>query len=125
MKKYAYACGAAIAVAAIFMVLGSAHAADQKKSETITVKGEVVDLWCYIDHEGHGEKHKGCAIACVKAGNPIGLAAEDGKLYILMGSEKHQPGSAVALDKMADTVTVTGELIKKGGLKAIYIKEIK
>ncbi len=129
MKRIAYACGTVVAIGALALVLGAQPALgapkDEDMAKTITVKGEVVDLWCYIDHGAHGADHKTCAIACAKAGNPIGLATADGDLYILMGSEKHQPGSAVALDKMADTVTVTGKLMKKGGLQAIYVESIE
>ncbi len=102
------------------------HASDGKSDATkvITVKGEVVDLWCYLDHKGHGEKHKSCAVACVEAGNPIGIADATGQIYIAMGGEKHQPGREILIDHMAETVTVTGKLVKAGGLQAIYITSL-
>jgi len=91
----------------------------------VTVKGEVVDLWCYIDHKGHGQKHKSCAVACVEAGNPIGIVDGSGNLYIAMGGKKHQPGREILMDHMADTVTVKGNLIKTGGLQAIYVNSVE
>lgn len=93
--------------------------------EVFTVTGEVVDLWCYMDHKGHGEKHKVCAITCAKAGNPIGIADKSGNIYIAMGGKKHQPGRDLLIDHMAETVTVSGKLIKVGGLQAVYITTIK
>ncbi len=93
--------------------------------KVVTVKGEVVDLWCYMDHRGHGEKHKRCAITCAEAGNPIGIADASGHLFIAMGGKKHQPGRDVLIDLMAETVTVTGRLVKDGGLQAIYITSVE
>jgi len=91
----------------------------------VTVKGEVVDLWCYMDHKGHGQKHKSCAVTCAEAGNPIGIAESSGHLYIAMGGKKHQPGREVLIDHMAETVTVKGKLVKDGGLEAIYITSVE
>lgn len=94
-----------------------------KKGDTIkSITGEVVDLWCYLDHKGHGEKHKVCAVTCAEAGNPMGIVEKGGQIYILMGGKKHQPGRDVMLKKMAQTVTVKGKVIKMGGLQAIYVK---
>lgn len=125
MRRIVWVGALSILIGVAVLFLGGIQASGQTKGEAITVKGEVVDLWCFLDHDARGADHKECAVACAKAGNPIGLATEKGDVYLLMGSEKHQPGSAIALDKMAETVTVTGTLIKKGGLQAIYVKEVK
>jgi hypothetical protein len=125
MKRFVVAGGIGVAVVTAILVLGGLRVYGETKGEAITAKGEVVDLWCYVDHDARGPGHKECAIACAKAGNPIGLVTEKGDVYVLMGGEKHQPGSAVALDKMAETVTVTGTLVKKGGIQVIYVKSVK
>ena len=51
-------------------------AADEKAPapSTETIKGEIVDLMCYIDHGAKGEKHKGCAEKCIKGGGPVRVA---------------------------------------------------
>ncbi len=95
---------------------------DKKGDAIKAITGEVVDLWCYLDHKGHGEKHKLCAVTCAEAGNPMGIVEKGGQIYILMGGKKHQPGRDVMLKKMAQTVTVKGKVIKMGGLQAIYLK---
>lgn len=97
----------------------------QPKGPTVTVKGEVVDLWCYFEGGNRGEKHKECAINCAKAGNPIGVVDSKGNVYVAMGMEDHQAGQAVLLDKMSETVTVTGTLVKKGGSQLLYIASVK
>ena len=112
-------------VAPALLVLGVWLAFGQPKGETVTVKGEVVDLWCYLEGGDHGADHKKCAVACAKAGNPIGLITEKDEVYVMMGLKDHQPGKEVLIDKMAETVTVEGTLVKKGGVQVIYVASVK
>src|SRR5579883_2548098 len=50
----------------------------------MTVKGELVDMACYMAHEGKGKKHAQCAKMCVKGGAPLGLVTPDGQTYLLV-----------------------------------------
>jgi len=109
----------------LLLGLGALIAFAQPKGETVKVKGEVVDLWCYLEGGDRGADHKKCAIACAKAGNPIGLVTEKEEVYVMMGIKDHQPGRDVLIDKMAETVTVEGTLVKKGGIQVIYVSAVK
>src|SRR5712692_11233727 len=73
----------------------------QPKGPTVTVKGEVVDLWCYLEGGDHGASHKECGTACAKAGNPIGIVDAKGNLYVTVGIEDHKTGQSVLIDKMS------------------------
>ena len=42
-----------------------------------------------------------------------------------MGIKDHQPGKEVLLEKMTETVTVEGTLVKKGGVQVIYVSAVK
>jgi hypothetical protein len=97
----------------------------EPQGETVKVKGEVIDLWCYLEGGDHGTEHKSCAVGCAKAGNPIGLLTEKGEVYVMMGMKDHQPGKDVLIEKMAATVTVQGTLVKKGGTQVIYVSAVK
>lgn len=97
----------------------------QAKGSKITVKGEVVDLWCYLEGGDHGAKHKQCAVACAKDGNPVAIVDAKGNIYVAMGFKDHQPGREVLISKMAQTVTASGVLVKKGGAQVIYITSVK
>ena len=111
---------------AVFLLLsGSVIVFAQPKGQEVKLKGEVVDLWCYLEGGDHGADHKECAAMCAKAGNPIGLLTEKGDLYVMMGIKDHQPGREVLIDKMADTVTVQGTLVKKGGVQVVYVSSVK
>ena len=114
-----------IPVAAVVLVLTVRTALGQPKGEEVTVKGEVIDLWCYLEGGDHGADHKDCATMCAKAGNPIGILDDKGNIYVVMGLKEHQPGKELLSDKMAETVTVNGTLVKKGGVQVIYVKSVK
>ena len=114
-----------ISVAAVAFILTVSRVFAEPKGEEVTVKGEVIDLWCYLEGDDHGADHKDCAVMCAKAGNPIGILDAKGNVYVAMGIKEHQPGRDVLIDKMAETVTVTGTLVKKGGTQVIYVKSVK
>ncbi len=115
----------ALGVVSVLLFLGVLIAFAQPKGETVKVKGEVVDLWCFLEGGDRGADHKQCAISCAKAGNPIGLVTEKDEVYAMMGIKDHQPGREVLLEKMAETVTVEGTLVKKGGVQVIYVSSVK
>jgi hypothetical protein len=94
----------------------------------ITVVGEVIDLSCYLQVGKHGDKHRDCGQKCARAGQPIGLLAQDGTVYLLM-DEEHDPRRdgmtefrKAAIDNMAYIVTVNGTLTEVAGQKAIYVQ---
>ena len=61
----------------------------QPKGPTVTVKGEVVDLWCYVEGGDRAASHKECSTTCAKAGNPIGILDAKGILYVAAGIQDH------------------------------------
>ncbi len=111
--------------ASLLLLAGLVPARAEPAGEKVSIKGEVIDLWCYFEGGDHGPDHKDCATMCAKAGNPIGLLTPQGDVYVMMGIKDHQPGREVLVDRMADTVTVEGTLVKKGGLQLIYVAAVK
>lgn len=97
----------------------------QPKGEKVTLKGEVVDLWCYLEGGDRGPAKKECATMCAKAGNPIGILDDRGNLYVAAGLKDHQPARDLLLNRMSEQVTVTGILVKKGGVQMVYIDTVK
>ncbi len=95
------------------------------KAAEETIKGEVIDLWCYLDSGDRGASHKDCALACAKGGDPIGILDSNGNVYVAMGNKAHQSDRDALISRMAETVTVTGKVVKKGGTQVVYIASIK
>ena len=98
--------------------------ADEKASATTqTIKGEVVDLMCYLDHGAKGEKHQGCAKKCIESGGPVGLLTADNQLYLVIGD--HQPMNKELAAKAAQTVTLKGKVVERNGMKMIENAELQ
>jgi hypothetical protein len=67
-----------IQAAFALLSFGTTSSFAEPKGEAVTMKGEVIDVWCYLEGDDKGADHKKCAVACAKAGNPIGLLTEKG-----------------------------------------------
>jgi hypothetical protein len=94
----------------------------------VTVVGEIIDLSCYLQVGKHGDKHRDCGQKCIRNGQPVGLLAEDGAVYMLI-DEEHDPRRdgltdfrKQAIEQMAHVVTVNGTLSEVQGQKAIYVQ---
>jgi hypothetical protein len=107
-------------VSAIILALGGAMGLRSlsvaAEGETQTIKGEIVDLMCYLDHGAKGEKHKGCAETCIKKGGPVGILSGE-QLYLVIGD--HKPMNDELASKAAETVTLKGKVVEKHGVKMI------
>lgn len=92
------------------------------KSEMVTVKGEVLDMACYIDHGATGAKHADCAKTCITSGLPAGIKAENGKTYLLIG--EHKPINQQLAQYAGKTITVKGKAVSRDGFNMIENAEI-
>ncbi len=95
-------------------------------AETVTVKGELIDTYCYTTMGAKGPSHRACATECVKKGIPVGLL-EDGtnKVYILLPNKDNSSLPPAVIAKMAEKVTVTGKAYTQGGSQFLTIESIK
>ncbi len=120
MKRHIQLCSL-IAFAIILMGVIQVYAA-----ETVTVKGELIDTYCYSLMGAKGASHKSCATACVKKGIPAGLL-EDGtnKVYILLPNKDNSGLPPSVAEKMSEKVTITGKVYSQGGSQFLTIESIK
>jgi hypothetical protein len=112
--------GAILSILILLNIFTVAHA------QTVTVKGEVIDTYCYALMGAKGESHRQCAIDCVKAGIPAGLLEEGtGKVYVLLPSKDKTglPGGVV--DKMGRMASITGKAYTSGGSNFLTVESIK
>lgn len=98
------------------------------EGKAVTVVGEIIDLSCYLQVGKHGDKHRDCGQKCIRNGQPVGLLAEDGTVYLLI-DEEHDPRRdgltefrKQAIELMAHVVTVNGTQTEVKGHKAIYVQ---
>jgi hypothetical protein len=96
-------------------------------AKPMTVVGEILDFSCYLQIGKHGEKHRACAQKCFKAGQPIGLLAKDGTMYMLMEEEHDLRRDGLthfreaAIEHAAHIMEVTGTAWEHKGVKALYV----
>ena len=94
-----------------------------RAADEATLKGEVVDLMCYLDHGAKGEKHAGCAQKCIKSGGPVGLLTKDEQIYLVIGD--HKPINEKLAEHAAKMVTLKGKVVEKHGMKMIENAELQ
>src|SRR5262249_24494248 len=92
-------------------------------AKTETVKGKIVDVSCYnMDKANNARKdHKmpkgdtpDCATGCAKAGRPMAIITDDGKVYELTGGLAADKNAKI-VPNVAHTIEVTGDLTEKDG----------
>lgn len=113
------------AAALVFAGVCSVNAEDAVETKTVT--GEILDMSCYMDHGGMGEKHYKCTKSCIKSGAPAGILTKEGQVYFLISGD-HGEKKNVSLFKQigewgGDQVTVTGKLTSKGGASALIVSK--
>jgi len=87
--------------------------------------GEVVDLACYVAQGAKGADHAGCAKACVKAGQPMGLLTDDGTLVLLAADHKDGEPFESLKEMAGSNATVMGTLAEKDGMKVVTVTGAK
>lgn len=96
---------------------------DESKEQMVTVKGEVLDMACYMDHAAQGPKHASCAKKCILSGLPVGIKGEDGKTYLLIG--EHKPMNKQLAEYAGKTISVKGKLASRDGINLLENAEIQ
>jgi hypothetical protein len=112
---------AGLAAGSLLYTATPAYAAAEK---TMTVKGEIVDLACYLDHGAKGEKHKACALTCLKNGEPMGLLTSEGTVYLLLAPHDDQKAFEEAKGYAAEQVEVTGPPAERAGIKGLVVQAV-
>ncbi len=115
----------AAAIAATAAVLPAMAQDDHHEVKGVTVQGEILDLACYVGHEAKGPKHASCAAMCLKAGQPMGLLAKDGTVYLLLGDHDDTSAFNTAKEMAAKNVEIAGEPVSRDGIKGIIVKSVK
>ena len=101
--------------------LATAGFAQPTQGQT-TVKGEVLDMACYLDHGACGDKHAACATKCISSGLPVGLKTADGQVYLLIG--QHKPVNDKLADSAGKIISVRGKVASRDGINLLENAEI-
>ena len=100
--------------------------------EDITIRGELIDTWCYFSgvmggpDAVQGTAHHTCAIWCSAGGIPVGLLAEDGTVYMLLaiGGDDQTASGQTQLELASHDITAAGRVVARDGLNYLVIDEV-
>ena len=110
-------------LSAFFLVTVGGMSAAEKKA---TVKGYVLDSACAYTKNLEKPISSDCAVSCAKAGSPLVILAEDGKIYLPISKEMPAKGQNGTLLKWAgQKVMATGSVYERSGSHAIVIEKIE
>lgn len=95
------------------------------QAKTMTVKGEVLDMSCYMSKGAKGAGHKQCAEMCLKKGLPAGLLTSNGQVYLLVEDHDKADAYNTVIKHAADQVQITGTYANKNGVQALVVEDVK
>jgi len=93
------------------------------QGQEIVVRGEVLDMTCYIADHSSGPDHAKCARDCIRNGLPVGIKTDDGKVYLLVN--KIHPVNAELAEYAAKTIAVKGKESSRDGFVELEVEEIQ
>lgn len=115
----------ALAAGILLIAPSSANAQDMKNGEKVTVKGEVLDMACYMHHESRGAKHASCAASCINNGAPMGVIDDKGNVYLMVEDHQNAQPYADMKNHAAETVSVTGVYYNRGGTQGLVVEKVE
>ncbi len=94
------------------------------KGQDVTMTGVMSCTFCNLP--GWRQVHQGMLPELRESGRSGPLDRCQGQLYILLTGEQMKPlMTPERMDMLQSKVTVTGIVVKRGGLQAIYVKKME
>jgi hypothetical protein len=109
--------------------LGAQAATEGKR---VSLKGELIDTWCYFSgvmggpDAVVGSAHHTCAMWCAAGGIPVGMLGEDGEVYMILKlpDEENSVGGDTFVELTNDVIEADGMMYERDGLKYLVVSEI-
>jgi len=97
-------------------------------TDTITLRGEIIDPKCYfgVMKPGEGKPHRSCAIRCISGGIPpvLKVSSTSGhNSYFILRGENGRAINELVLDYVAEPVEIQGSILKFSNWMILYIDE--
>jgi hypothetical protein len=101
----------------------------------VTVRGEIVDYYCYIEKGLTGPQHKECGLKCVAGDVCMGILTEKGDLYML--SIDHIRAMAPltfqgvpdpfkkCMSRVSEHVEIRGSLMERKGQRILEVAAVR
>lgn len=103
---------------AIFSCLAGTSA-----QQTTTVRGEIVDLSCFMTAGGRGPEYERCArLGSQRKGISIGVVTDAGELLLLVNQSADRDPYEAAKQLAGARAEVTGRAVRKGGVSSLIVE---
>ena len=92
----------------------------------IEIRGEVVEMSCYLRDGSRGEGHKACALSCLENGGQLGIVEDGtGRLYPLASAAPATDPSAAVREEIAEHVAVRGRLYERAESRVLVVEQLE
>jgi hypothetical protein len=92
----------------------------------VVVTGELVETGCFVMSGRRGAEHRQCAIACARAGQPLGvLEDKTSTLWLAIFDRTDAAPDPAIVNLLSGRVEVRGTAIERGGVNAILVKRVR
>ncbi|MDO1444946.1 hypothetical protein Q0590_01720 [Rhodocytophaga aerolata] len=125
MKNLVKTGGKLLAATLLSAFFASTASAQEAAAKETSLTGEVLDLSCYMKSGAKGPEHKSCATGCLKNGNPVGLLASDGKVYLVVEDHKNADPYKELITHPAEQVKLTGTLQTRNGMPGLVLSKME
>ena len=120
--------GFVAALSAAFLAFAPVQATAGTAPKQVTVKGEIVDTWCYVTEImwALGTAHHQCALWCAVGGIPVSIRDADDNVYVVLKIEGDDTNVANPriLRMQTHEVTVNGDLYERDGVKYLLVTQV-
>ena|SRR6185503_5188674 len=99
--------------------------------KAVTIRGEILDMGCFISRGLAGQVHRECATKCLANGVPVGLVTADSTVYYLsqnhdraMDPTSYGPPDPFQLCRQSPALImeITGIVWERKGIKELEVK---
>ena len=75
---------------------------------------------------GEGTAHHQCALWCAAGGIPVGLLADDGKVYVILklGADTTSVANPAVMRIQTHRITVNGDVYTRAGINYLVIDKV-
>jgi hypothetical protein len=81
-----------------------------------TLKGELVDTYCWATQQSGGPSHALCAINCAKRGIPVAVVDQTShRAFVLVPARNQMSLPPGLIEAMGQQVAIHGEVFERGG----------
>jgi hypothetical protein len=112
----------------------AAGGAETPEGARVQITGELIDTWCYLSgvmggpDAVVGSAHHTCAMWCAAGGIPVGVLADDGRVYMVVkwqGSTDATAGADDTLMRLAShRVTADGVHYSRDGIDYLMVSDV-